>query len=84
MKLRIAIWAVAGAVVAALWAIYMSATFPAPLGSLRTLVHLTCPVALAHHYAIGFYSVLLINAATYALVGAVVETVRRQYKPRVI
>jgi uncharacterized BrkB/YihY/UPF0761 family membrane protein len=33
------------------------------------------------HYALSFYFVLLMNAATYASVGSVVETMRRHYKP---
>ena len=84
MKFRIAIWAGAGALVVVLWNLYFSATSPTPLGAVWTLAYLTCPIALAHHYAVNFYSVLLINAATYALVGSVVETTRRQYKSRMI
>jgi hypothetical protein len=80
MKLRIALWASAGALVVVFWDLYMSATFPAPLGILRTLAYLTCPISLAQHYPLSFYFVLLVNAATYALVGTVVETTRRHYK----
>jgi len=57
---------------------------PAPLGTLWTLAYLTCPVALARHYPLSFYFVLLANAATYALAGTCVETVRRHYKSRLI
>ena len=81
MKLRIAIWTGVGALVVVLWTLYISATSPTPPGNVWTLAYLTCPIALAHHYALSFYFVLLINAATYALVGTVVETVRRHYKP---
>ena len=84
MKLRIAIWSGVGALVVVFWTLYISATSPTPLGTLWIVACLTCPIALAHHDALGFYSVLLINAATYALVGSVVETMRRQYKPRMI
>jgi hypothetical protein len=84
MKLRIAIWSGGGALVVAFWTLYISARSSAPLGIGRTLAYLTCPIALAHHYALSFYSVLLINAAAYALVGSVVETMRRHYKPRLI
>jgi hypothetical protein len=77
MKLRIAIWTAAGALVVVLWTLYISATSPAPLGILWTLAYLTCPIALARHYALSFYFVLIMNAATYALVGTVVETIRR-------
>ena len=85
MKSRIAIWAVTGALVVVFWTLYMFAIFPAPLGMARTLMELTCPVALARHYGPqGVYSVLLVNAVTYALVGMVVETIRRQHQTRLI
>ena len=84
MKLRIAIWSGVGALVVVFWTLYISATSPIPLGTLWTMACLTCPIALAHHYALSFYSVVLINAATYALVGSFVETMRRQCKPRII
>ena len=84
MKLRIAIWSGVGALVVVFWTLYISATSSTQLGIVWSLVYLTCPIALAHHYAVNFYSVLLINAATYALVGSVVETTRRQYKSRMI
>jgi hypothetical protein len=84
MNLRISIWSGVGALVVVFWTLYISATSPTPLGIVWTLAYLTCPIALAHHYALSFYSVLLINAATFALVGSVVETMRRHYKPRLI
>lgn len=76
MAHRAAIWAVFGALVVVAWTLYISATSPAPLGVLQTLVYLTCPVALARHYALSFYFVLAVNAVTYAIIGAVVETMR--------
>jgi hypothetical protein len=81
MKLRIAIWAGAGALVVVLWNLYISETSPTPLGALWTLVDLTCPIALARHHALSFYFVLLMNAATYALAGTIVEATRRHFKP---
>ena len=84
MKSRIAIWAVTGALVVVFWAHYMIAIFPAPLRMARTLMELTCPIALVHPSALGVYSVLLVNAATYALVGIVVETIRRQRQTHLI
>jgi hypothetical protein len=80
MKLRIATWTGVGAVVVVLWTFCISATSSKPPGIVWTLVYLTCPIALARHSALGFSFVLLANAATYALVGAVVETMRRHYK----
>jgi hypothetical protein len=81
MKVRIAMWTSAGALVVVFWTLYISATFPAPLGMVRTLAYLTCPIALARHHALSFYFVLFVNAATYALAGTVVEAARRHYKP---
>jgi hypothetical protein len=86
MKLRIAIWTGVGAFVVVLWTLYISATSSnplnpfAPLTPLGILAYLTCPVALVHNYALSFYFVLLVNAATYALIGTIVETIRRHYK----
>ena len=84
MKLRIAIWSGVGALVVVFWTLCLSATSPTPFGTMWTLVYLTCPIALARHYALSFYAVLLVNAATYALAGSVVEAMRRNYKPRLI
>ncbi len=82
MKYRIAIWAAAGFLVASGWAIYFLAvskghpTEP----TVTTLVRLTCPIAMVgSHYPVGLYSALFANVATYALVGLVVETLRRQF-----
>jgi hypothetical protein len=43
------------------------------------LVSLTCPIAiLGMHHAIGIYEALAANTVTYAFVGLIVETLRRQ------
>jgi hypothetical protein len=88
MKLRIAIWAGLGALVVVFWRVYISATLSNPLGTRgvgRALVHLTCPISIASPpYPQTFYFVLAMNAATYALIGLVVETTRRYYKPRLL
>ena len=81
MKYRIAMWASAGFIVAGCWAIYALATTPPGLTSadpIMTLVRLTCPIALLSFYAIRLYWVLVANAATYALVGLAVETLRQR------
>jgi hypothetical protein len=84
MKRRIALWATAGALVAAFWVLYASATFPSQLTAERhvwTLLWLTCPVALlGQHYPISFYLVLVANAATYGLAGAALETIRLRHR----
>jgi hypothetical protein len=82
MKYRMIMWASAGFLVAGFWALYASATFPFTNERMRdvwTLVSLSCPVAIAgRHYPISLYEALAANAATYALVGLMVETVRQQ------
>ena len=81
MNLRIAMWAGVGALVALFWALYISAIFPTQLsGFALALIHVTCPVSLIRHYPVSFYAVVLVNAATYALVGAVVESIRQHYR----
>ncbi len=77
MKLRIAMWAGVGGLVVVLWNLYLRA-MSSMIG--WTLVCLTCPIALARNYALSFYFVFLVNAAMYALVGTVVETIRGHYK----
>jgi hypothetical protein len=81
MKVRLAIWATVGFLVAVLWALYSSAAAPIPIQTeliAWTLARLTCPVVFASfyfHFAIGIYWVLLANTVTYVLVGFFVETV---------
>jgi tellurite resistance protein TehA-like permease len=81
MKYRIAIWSAAGFLVASAWAVYFLVRSkdhpPEPIVS--TLVQLTCPVAIiGSHYPVSLYSALVANVATYALIGLVVEALRRQ------
>ena len=81
MKYRIAIWAAAGFLVASGWAIYFflkAKDLPIePLVS--ALLRLTCPIAIVGmHHAVSIYSSLAANVATYALVGLMVEILRRQ------
>ena len=85
MKSRIAIWATLGALVVVVWRVYISATLSNPLGTDGVgpaLVYLTCPIAMAGRHSLGFYFVLITNAATYALAGVVLETMRRYYHIR--
>lgn len=83
MKYRIAMWAAAGLLVASGWAVYfLVASKDHPIEpTVSTLVRLTCPVAIVgSHYPVSVYSALVTNVATYALVGLVVETLRRQLR----
>ena len=83
MKHRIAIWAIAGVIVAVLWAVYfagMGKDIPIqPI--VYTLASISCPLALVgnhFHFGVKLSWVLLTNAALYALLGLVVEGLRRQ------
>ena len=83
VKYRIAMWAAAGLLIAGGWALYASATLPPAMTSgdpLLPLVELTCPIAAASfhfHFGVSLYWSLLANAATYALIGAIVEALRK-------
>jgi len=83
MKYRIAIWAAAGFLVASGWAVYFfvrNKDLPIePIVS--ALMRLSCPIAIVgSHYPVSLYSAVAANVAMYALVGLVVETLRRQFK----
>lgn len=86
MKFRIAIWGVVGFFVSAWWVIYAFArTVPInrsePL--IWNLATLTEPIVLASlrfNFGLSFYSVLIANTATYALIGLAIESLRRQVR----
>ncbi len=83
MKYRVVMWASAGFLVACFWAFYFLLHTHILITSAEpmwTVVRLTCPIAFLSFYPIKLYWVLLANAATYALVGLTVETLRRQLK----
>jgi hypothetical protein len=83
MKYRIAMWASAGFLVAAGWAIYLLVASQDHLiePAVSTFIRVTCPVAIiGSHYPVNLYAALVANVATYALIGLVVETLRRQSK----
>lgn len=82
MKHRIAIWASAGFLVAVGWAVYFAvANKDVPTAPLvYALSSITCPIAIAGaHFPMSMYFVFLVNAATYALLGLVVGTLRQQF-----
>lgn len=83
MKYRIAAWSGVGLLVAGCWAIYAILSKPpalTPADPILPLVHLTCPITLASFYPLRLYWVLVANAATYALLGLIVETLRRRLR----
>ena len=80
MKYRIGIWASAGFLVALLWAVYFAiANKDTPTQPfVYALSRFTCPIAIAGmHFPISLYWVLIANAATYALFGVIVGTLRQ-------
>ncbi|MGA9813434.1 MAG: hypothetical protein WBQ64_11690 [Terriglobales bacterium] len=85
MKYRIALWAGAGFLVAVGWALYAFASAPPGMTAgdpIVSLVELSCPVVFASihfHFPLGLYWSLLANAATYGLIGLIVEALRRQF-----
>jgi len=84
MKRRIGMWAGVGFLIACGWVLY---TFVVPIeflqASLRqplvlAAAYISCPLTYAgHYYAIHFWWFPPVNAATYALVGLMVEGLRR-------
>jgi hypothetical protein len=88
MRLRIAIWAGMGFLVAAGWALYAFLSFPSrPITPAEPFVWnlalVTQPIAFAsvhYNFPLSMYWVAVANAATYALVGLIVESLRRQLK----
>ncbi len=84
MKVRIALWTFAGLLVAGGWWLYAIATAPTPMDPiLWTLARYSCPVVLAgfyFHFGVSIYWVLITNAASYGLLGLIVEILRRQRK----
>lgn len=82
MKCRIAMFAIVGFLVAGFWALFAVATFPSTDERMRdvwTFICITCPIAIAGmHHAISLYAALVVNAITYAFVGLIVETLRKQ------
>lgn len=85
MKYRLGLWAGSGFLVAACWALYAFAKQPPAMTSvdpLLTLVQITCPIVFAgmhFHFGVSLYWSLVANAATYALIGLAVETLRRRF-----
>ena len=76
MKYRIALWAMAGFIVAACWAIYAIPVMTWD-DRLMLLAEITCPITVFRAYPLHLSLVLAANATTYAMVGFLVETVRR-------
>ena len=83
MKHRIAVWASVGFLIAGCWALYFAMrSKDNPIEPIvSTLGFLTQPFVLVSfyfHFPLSVYWVLVANAATYALVGLMVETLRQK------
>lgn len=82
MRYRIAMWAIAGFLLAGFWALFAIATFPSTPERMRdvwTVVCIACPVAIVGmHYSISLYVALVANAVTFGFVGLAVEALRKQ------
>jgi hypothetical protein len=84
---RTAMWACIGAVVTVGWGLYFATADKAiPNGPIvYTLARLTEPVVALglyfFNFPLGLRLTIATNAATYALVGLMVETIRRHYRP---
>jgi hypothetical protein len=82
LKYRLAIWAAAGFLVANGWAVYFFArNKDLPIEPIvSVLIRLSCPIAIVgSNHPVSLYSALAANVATYAVVGLVVEALRRQF-----
>jgi hypothetical protein len=81
---RIAMWAAVGLLVAGCWAVVAGMIpFNSATPAVWNLAVFTQPVALLSlhfHSGMRFYWVMLANAATYALVGLMVESLRRSLR----
>jgi hypothetical protein len=79
MKLRIAIWAAAGFLVAIGWTAYFIERNKdlaiEPIVS--TLIRVSCPISIfGSHHPVSQYAALAANVATYAVVGLAIEALR--------
>ncbi len=89
MKYRIAIWATAGFLVAGSWGLYFaSADKAVPISPfVSALARWTQPaVAVIISYSskslLGLRATMVANAVTYAVIGLIVETIRRHLHRR--
>ena len=90
MKSRVAIWAGVGFLIAGCWVVYTFVTPPESLGInlrqpvVQAALYLTCPILISGATTLfrgGCF--FLINAATYAVFGLVLEGFRLKSKPSV-
>ena len=81
MKSRIAMWAVAGFLIAGCWELFVLLSGPFAnqrMAGVWLLAGITCPITLDRNLPMTWYAVLIANTATYALLGLIVETLRKK------
>jgi hypothetical protein len=91
MKCRIATWASVGFLVACCWVLYTFVTAPDYLyrtleePATEAVLFASCPIAfVGRYFPLSFWWVPLMNAATYAVIGLMWETLRRKLNPRAV
>ncbi|GGG63766.1 hypothetical protein [Edaphobacter dinghuensis] len=80
MKNRIAMWAVVGFLIAVFWAFCVLATAPYTnerMHDVWLFAGISCLIIFVRSLPVSMYQVLIANAATYALIGLVVEALRK-------
>ena len=88
MKHRVAIWACVGFLIAGCWVVYTFVTPPESLWMdqpvVQAVLYLTCPISyVGRHYPfpLSWKLFVLLNAATYAVVGLILEMFRLKLNP---
>lgn len=83
MTRRIALWSLAGLIVACGWVVFTMSLEPATLLRLEQgryfwmVADVTAPAALLRHHPLKYYWFVLLNAVAYALAGLAFEPMRR-------
>lgn len=81
MGRKIGIWALVGIIVACCWVVIGIVVGPSYNLGRSTLVLITAPASfLGRRVPLTFYWFILLNAATYPVVGLGIEVVRRQHR----
>jgi hypothetical protein len=84
MKQRIALWTLAGFIVACAWVLFLAAIGPATGLRLESgrffwaIAEVTAPASLLRHFPLKDYWFVLLNAVIYGLAGFAVELLRRR------
>jgi hypothetical protein len=81
MTRRIALWFLAGFIVACGSVLFAMAAAPSMPSdrAFWTFVEITAPASLLHHFPLKYYWFVLLNASTYAVLGFAIELFRRNF-----